>query len=98
MPTQVAETAAVVCNVAGNLYAYADSCPACGSGLTGAALEGVLLTCPGCGQRYDVVRAGRSFSSGGGRGGQAAGQHLDPLPLLAEQSGVRIAVPARAAS
>lgn len=97
-PTLVADTAAVVCNVGGNLYAYADRCPACGSGLTGAQLEGVLLACPGCAQRYDVVRAGRGFSSGGGSGEEAAGRHLDPLPLLTENGGVRIAVPARAAS
>jgi Fe-S cluster biogenesis protein NfuA/nitrite reductase/ring-hydroxylating ferredoxin subunit len=90
---QVAATAAVVCNVAGNLYAYADHCPACGSGLTGAALDGVLLACPGCSQRYDVVRAGRGFGSDKG-----AGWHLDPLPLLTEGGGVRIAVPAQAAS
>jgi Fe-S cluster biogenesis protein NfuA/nitrite reductase/ring-hydroxylating ferredoxin subunit len=93
-PTLVAETAAVVCNVGGNLYAYADRCPVCDSGLTGAQLEGVLLTCPGCAQRYDVVRAGRGF----GGGDEAATRHLDPLPLLTEGGGVRIAVPARAAS
>jgi Fe-S cluster biogenesis protein NfuA/nitrite reductase/ring-hydroxylating ferredoxin subunit len=93
-PTLVAETPAVVCNVGGSLYAYADRCPACGSGLTGAELEGVLLTCPGCEQRYDVVRAGRGFGSGK----QSTGQHLDPLPLLTENGGVRIAVPAQAAS
>ena len=93
-PTMVAEFAAVVCNVGGNLYAYADQCPACGSGLTGAQLEGVLLACPGCAQRYDVVRAGRGFGSGE----EVAGRHLDPLPLLTENGGVRIAVPAAAAS
>ncbi|MGH4024722.1 MAG: NifU family protein, partial [Pseudonocardiaceae bacterium] len=96
VPTMVAEFAAVVCNVGGNLYAYADQCPACGSGLTGAQLEGVLLACPGCAQRYDVVRAGRGFSSGGGE--EASGRHLDPLPLLTENGGVRIAVPAAAVS
>ncbi|MGH3990410.1 MAG: NifU family protein, partial [Pseudonocardiaceae bacterium] len=58
-PTLVAATAAVVCNVGGSLYAYADRCPLCGSGLTGAELVGALLACPGCAQRYDVVRAGR---------------------------------------
>lgn len=94
VPTQVASLAAVVCNVAGNLYAYADRCPACGSGLAGAVLDGVLLACPGCAQRYDVVRAGRGF---GGSGNGAEG-HLDPLPLLTEGGGVRIAVPAQAAS
>ncbi|HEY2766171.1 MAG TPA: NifU family protein [Pseudonocardiaceae bacterium] len=93
VPTLVADTAAVVCNVAGSLYAYADRCAACGSGLTGGQLDGVLLTCPGCTQRYDVVRAGRGFG-----GDRARDRHLDPLPLLAENGGVRIAVPAQAAS
>lgn len=94
VPTLVADTAAVVCNVGGSLYAYTDRCPACGSGLTGAQLEGVLLACPGCAQRYDIVRAGRGF----GGADKSAGWHLDPLPLLAEDGGIRIAVPAGAAS
>lgn len=91
--TQVGDIAAVVCKVGGNLYAYADQCPACGSGLNGGKVEGVLLACPGCAQRYDVVRAGRGFG-----GDEAAGRHLDPLPLLTDNGGVQIAVPARAAS
>ncbi|MGQ0719335.1 MAG: NifU family protein [Pseudonocardiales bacterium] len=94
VPTLVAATAAVVCNVGGSLYAYADRCPLCGSGLTGAELEGALLACPGCTQRYDVVRAGRGL----GGAGETAKAHLDPLPLLAESGGVRIAVPAEAVS
>ncbi|MGH3940503.1 MAG: Rieske (2Fe-2S) protein, partial [Pseudonocardiaceae bacterium] len=94
VPTRVASTTAVVCNVAGSLYAYADRCPACGSGLAEAKLEGVLLACPGCAQLYDVVRAGRGF----GGTDKAAGWHLDPLPLLAENGGIRIAVPAGATS
>ena len=93
-PTLVGDIATVVCNVGGNLYAYTDRCPACGSGLTGAELEGVMLVCPGCAQRYDVVRAGRGFGSGKPNGEQ----HLEPLPLLTEDGGVRIAVPAPAAS
>ncbi|MDQ3760915.1 MAG: NifU family protein [Actinomycetota bacterium] len=94
VPTLVGAIAAVVCNVAGSLYAYADRCPVCGSGLTGAELEGALLACPTCAQRYDVVRAGRAL----GGDGQAARSHLDPLPLLTENGGVQIAVPAQAAS
>lgn len=93
-PTQVAATAAVVCNVGGSLYAYTDRCPLCGSGLTGAELEGALLACPSCAQRYDVVRAGRGL----GGAGETAKAHLDPLPLLTESGGVRIAVPAEAMS
>jgi len=93
-PTLVATTAAVVCNVGGSLYAYADRCPLCGSGLTGAELEGALLACPSCAQRYDVVRAGRGL----GGAGETTKAHLDPFPLLAERGGVRIAVPAEAMS
>jgi Fe-S cluster biogenesis protein NfuA/nitrite reductase/ring-hydroxylating ferredoxin subunit len=92
--TMVADTAAMVCNVAGNLYAYADRCAVCGSALSGAKLVGVVLTCPSCAQRYDVVRAGRGL----GGNSKAGKVHLDPLPLLAENGGVRIAVPAQAAS
>jgi Fe-S cluster biogenesis protein NfuA/nitrite reductase/ring-hydroxylating ferredoxin subunit len=99
VPMRVADTAAVVCNVAGSLYAYADRCPACGSGLTGGKLAGALLSCPNCSQRYDVVRAGRGWSDGKEAStSSAAGAHLDPLPLLNENGGVRIAVPAQAVS
>jgi Fe-S cluster biogenesis protein NfuA/nitrite reductase/ring-hydroxylating ferredoxin subunit len=86
----VADTAVVVCNVGGSLYAYADRCPLCSSGLSGAELVGALLACPGCTQRYDVVRAGRGLL---GKATEAGRAHLDPLPLLAENDGVRIAVP-----
>jgi Fe-S cluster biogenesis protein NfuA/nitrite reductase/ring-hydroxylating ferredoxin subunit len=98
VPMLVGDTAAVVCNVAGSLYAYADRCPLCGSGLTGGKLVGALLACPGCPQRYDVVRAGRGWGEAEGTNPSAAGAHLDPLPLLAENGGVRIAVPAQAVS
>lgn len=90
---QVSATPAVVCNVAGNLYAYADRCPGCGSGLGDAVLEGALMRCAACAQRYDVVRAGRGAGSNGG-----SELHLDPMPLLAESDGVRIAAPVAAAS
>ena len=99
VPMLVAGIAAVVCNVAGSLYAYADRCPVCGSGLTGGKLVGALLACPGCTQRYDVVRAGRGWDESNNKAAtSSAGVHLDPLPLLAENGGVRIAVPAQAAS
>jgi len=99
VPTLVADTAAVVCNVAGSLYAYADRCPVCGSGLAGGKLVGALLDCPGCSQRYDVVRAGRGWDEANEAAtSSTAGTHLDPLPLLTENGGVRIAVPAQAVS
>ncbi|MGH3773316.1 MAG: NifU family protein [Pseudonocardiaceae bacterium] len=98
VPMLVADIAAVVCNVAGSLYAYADRCPVCSSGLTGAELEGALLACPGCAQRFDVIRAGRGMGARGEAAPSRGAAHLDPLPLLAENGGVRIAVPAQAVS
>ncbi len=91
--TQVAAIPTVVCNVAGHLYAYADRCAACGGGLGDAVLEGAMMQCVSCGQRYDVVRAGRGAGSNGG-----SELHLHPMPLLAENDGVRIAAPVPAAS
>ncbi len=75
----------LLCAVRGTLYAYRDTCPACGSALGDGGLERELLTCR-CGARYDVSRAGRGLD------GQD--RHLDPLPLLADSHGVRVAVPA----
>jgi Fe-S cluster biogenesis protein NfuA len=77
--------AVLVCSVRGTLYAYRDGCPSCGSAMGAGRLDREVLTCP-CGARYDVCRAGA------GLGGLAA--HLDPLPLLADSQGVRVAVPA----
>jgi len=77
--------AMVLCNVAGNLYAYRDRCPACGSGLAAGTLDGSVLACPNCATRYDVTLAGRAMSDNH--------SHLDPLPLLTDQGRVRVALP-----
>jgi Fe-S cluster biogenesis protein NfuA/nitrite reductase/ring-hydroxylating ferredoxin subunit len=79
----------LVCAVRGTLYAYRDACPSCGGQLAGGTLDRELLTCPSCATVYNVRLAGRSA-------GQAA-LHLDPLPLLADSQGVRVAVPEVAA-
>ncbi len=74
----------------GTPYAYRPDCPACeGSledgSLRGAGLVGAELECPGCGHRYDIVRAGRCTD--------APELHLEPVPLLVDESGlVRVAV------
>jgi Fe-S cluster biogenesis protein NfuA/nitrite reductase/ring-hydroxylating ferredoxin subunit len=65
------------------LYAYRDGCPACGGSLAGARLRGDLLDCPGCDRSYDVRRAGRAAGDG---------PDLNPVPLLEDPSGVRVAV------
>ena len=83
--TAVQKTAVLVCSVRGTLYAYRDSCPACGSSLADAALDGERLACPGCGTPYDVRSAGKGLDD--------ATCHLDPLPLLSDSQGVRVALP-----
>jgi Fe-S cluster biogenesis protein NfuA/nitrite reductase/ring-hydroxylating ferredoxin subunit len=74
----------LVCAVRGTLYAYRDACPACGSSLGPGRLERETLTCQ-CGARYDATRAGRGLDD--------QDRHLDPLPLLSDSQGVRVAVP-----
>jgi Fe-S cluster biogenesis protein NfuA/nitrite reductase/ring-hydroxylating ferredoxin subunit len=76
----------VVCSVRGTLYAYYDACAVCGSSLAGGALTGERLGCPGCGAGYDVRSAGRSLDD--------PQRHLDPLPLLTDSQGIRVALPA----
>ena len=80
-----AGTAVLVCSVRGTRYAYRDSCPVCGSSLAGGALVGGRLDCPGCATRYDVRSAGTNLAD--------PSCHLDPLPLLADSQGVRVALP-----
>ena len=77
----------VVCSVRGTLYAYCDACAACGSSLAGGTLTGERLDCPGCGAGYDVRSAGRGLDD--------PGRHLDPLPLLTDSQGIRVALAGR---
>jgi Fe-S cluster biogenesis protein NfuA/nitrite reductase/ring-hydroxylating ferredoxin subunit len=75
----------IVCSVRGTLYAYRDACTRCGSSMADGELDREDLTCPGCGARFNVRLAGKGIDD--------AGIHLDPLPLLADSQGVRVAVP-----
>ena len=76
----------LICRSGEHLFAYGDACASCAGPLGGGPLEGDLLTCPRCGETYDVRRAGRSA-----RG--PAGRHLLPFPLLpAGVDAVEIAV------
>jgi Fe-S cluster biogenesis protein NfuA/nitrite reductase/ring-hydroxylating ferredoxin subunit len=82
---EVGGAGVVVCSVGGELYAYRDRCPACGAALAGAAvLEAAVLTCGACRERYSARLAGRGIDR--------PELHLDPLPLLAGDGGVRLAV------
>jgi Fe-S cluster biogenesis protein NfuA len=78
-------TAVLVCSVRGTLYAYLDACAACGSSMALGRLDREELTCPACGTVYNVRLAGQGTTD--------AALHLDPLPLLADSRGVRVALP-----
>jgi Fe-S cluster biogenesis protein NfuA/nitrite reductase/ring-hydroxylating ferredoxin subunit len=66
-------------------YAYRPACPSCGVSLDGAAVSGVELACPGCANRYDVLRAGRCLDE--------PHLHIEPVPLLVDDDGlVRVAL------
>jgi Fe-S cluster biogenesis protein NfuA/nitrite reductase/ring-hydroxylating ferredoxin subunit len=80
--------ATVVANLDGTLYAYHDRCPACGSTLRTGVLDGDTLTCAGCVQRFDLRRAGAGLDD--------VTAYLSPLPLLADDGSVRVAVPSGA--
>jgi Fe-S cluster biogenesis protein NfuA/nitrite reductase/ring-hydroxylating ferredoxin subunit len=75
--------------LAGTVYAYRPDCPGCGMSLQRGALEATALACGDCGNRYDVLRAGRCLDE--------PRLHLEPLPLLVDESGlVKIALEATA--
>jgi len=74
----------VLSRVDGILYAFRDACPACGSPMGGGDINENLLVCPSCNKNYDPRLAGRSTES--------RGLHLEPVPLLEDQDGVRVAI------
>jgi Fe-S cluster biogenesis protein NfuA/nitrite reductase/ring-hydroxylating ferredoxin subunit len=75
----------IVAMVEGSMLAYLDSCPSCDSGLADAELSEGVLSCPGCERRYFLPRAGRSLDD--------EKLHLGPVPLLATEGRVRVAIP-----
>ncbi len=80
---EVAGARILLCRSDGTLYAYRDRCPGCGAPLDAAGLAAGLLVC-GCGQRFDVRRAGQGVS--------VPALQLDPIPLLEDRDGVRVAM------
>ncbi len=71
------------------VYAYRPGCPGCMDTLAEATLRANELTCPSCGNRYDVLRAGRCLD--------APQLHLEPVPLLVDDAGlVKVALGAAA--
>jgi Fe-S cluster biogenesis protein NfuA/nitrite reductase/ring-hydroxylating ferredoxin subunit len=75
----------VLCRLAGALYAYRTPCPGCGDPLEGAWLAAGNLVCSECSRQYDVRGAGRCTKDA---------TRLEPLPLLEQDGGVRVAIPA----
>jgi Fe-S cluster biogenesis protein NfuA/nitrite reductase/ring-hydroxylating ferredoxin subunit len=74
----------VMARLGDTYYAYADACAACGGSLSGATLHGDVLSCPACAARFDVRLAGMSDDG--------SGRRLEPLPLLDDVSGIRVAL------
>jgi Fe-S cluster biogenesis protein NfuA/nitrite reductase/ring-hydroxylating ferredoxin subunit len=83
-PAAVAGNALIVANVDGSLLAYRDRCADCAAPLQGSTLVEGVLCCAGCGRRYYLPRAGRSLDDDG--------LQLDPIPLLAENGSIRVAL------
>jgi Fe-S cluster biogenesis protein NfuA/nitrite reductase/ring-hydroxylating ferredoxin subunit len=73
------------CRLNGDFYAYTCDCSNCGETMVGAQLEAAALACPTCGERFDVLRAGRSLDR--------ADLQLQPFPLLMENGQAKIAMP-----
>ncbi len=86
---QVAGESVLFLKLGSTPYAYRSSCPGCGNSLESATLRAAELTCRGCGDRYDVQRAGRCLD--------APERYLEPIPLLTTDDGlIKIAVAAAA--
>lgn len=73
------------CRLGESLYAYGNMCPGCGQPLQRGLIELTNLVCASCGQRYDLIRAGRGLDQ--------PDLHLEPFPLLFEQGRARVALP-----
>ena len=71
----------------GTLVAYRNFCPGCGGGLGQASLVRAILTCGACAAAYDLHLAGRPVA-----GTDAC---LEPVPLLADRTGWKVALPGR---
>ncbi len=86
-PATVDGFSLLVANVGGTLLAYRNECAGCGAALECGELEYGILTCPGCSRSFQLPLAGRLL------GGEESLQ-LTPVPLLAENGGVKVAVAA----
>lgn len=83
---QVNGRSLLFCRLEEGLYAYNNTCPACQQLLTATRVVDAAIACPHCGQRYDVIRAGRGLDK--------PDLYLEPFPLLVEVGRVKVALPA----
>lgn len=83
---EISGSQVLFCRLGDHHYAYRDGCPACGSSLREAKLEGDLLACPSCSRHYEVRRAGQCAEN--------AGLTLLPVPLLEQGGDVKVAAAA----
>lgn len=63
-----------------DLFAYRPDCPGCQESLGEGVLKAAELTCGACARKYDVHRAGRCLDE--------PRLHMEPVPLLIEDSGL----------
>jgi Fe-S cluster biogenesis protein NfuA/nitrite reductase/ring-hydroxylating ferredoxin subunit len=82
---EIGGTGVLLLSADDTLYAYRNACASCGSGLDRGSLTGTVLRCPACGAGWDAHLAGRGVDD--------PSRYLDPLPLLADERSVRIALP-----
>lgn len=82
----VGDAVVLACRVGDQVLAYLDHCPGCDGSLAGAGLSGEVLRCPRCHARYDAVHAGAGVAG--------TAQHLYPVPVLARNGVLSMAVPA----
>ena len=81
---EVGGASLAVARIDGTLLAFLDCCPACSSPVAAGTLLGGVLACPECGATYELPRAGLATEGGA---------QLDPVPLLVDSAGVRVALP-----
>jgi len=78
----------LMCNVAGTIYAFQNSCAQNSLSLEKSLLEGGILTCPCHGHQYDVRQGGRCLTDSSLR--------LESLTLKMQGNVVKVALPKEA--
>ncbi len=81
---RVGDQAVLICNVAGDIFAYHDGCPDTPLALSLGTLEADQIICPWHGCRFDARTGERLEHRGTG---------LDSLPVAVEDNRVRVEIP-----